>query len=214
MDLLRCELLYRGTKNVGTFLERRAAAPLVFMPGIGSCNPMKPALFAQSLLTSAVVSVTLFFWVTNVRAAEPVRPPVVIAGVGSNSTTSRFGDGYLTRGADGTTYQTSKFGSGWITRSSDGKTYTTSSFGNGSITRGPNGETVTTTPFGSGLISRSSDGTTATTSRFGSGIQTRSSVGQSTTTSPFGSGYISRGQAGSKDKGSVLVLPQPKQLGR
>jgi hypothetical protein len=137
-------------------------------------------------------------------------PPVVIPNVKGNSTTTKFGDGYITRASDGTTYNTSKFGSGWITRSSDGKTYTTSKFGDGAITRG-NGEQVTTSRFGSGTINRSSDGKSTTTQRFGDGTISRSTGGASTTTSKFGSGWISRenGSSRDKDKGQVRVIPTP-----
>ena len=135
-------------------------------------------------------------------------PPVVIPNVKGNSTTTKFGDGYITRTSDGTTYNTSKFGSGWITRSSDGKTYTTSKFGDGAITRG-NGEQVTTSRFGSGTVNRSSDGRSTTTQRFGDGTISRTSGGASTTTSKFGSGWISRASGSSRDKekGQVRVIP-------
>ena len=73
------------------------------------------------LFTALVVLTAVAF------SADP--PVVVIPNVKGNSTTTKFGDGYITRTSDGTTYNTSKFGSGWITRSSDGKTYTTTKFG-------------------------------------------------------------------------------------
>ncbi len=79
------------------------------------------------------------------------------------ATTSKFGDGYITRTSDGKSYTTSRFGSGWITRGSDGQSFTTSKFGDGAITSGRDGQTVTTSRFGSGTISRSSDGATTTT---------------------------------------------------
>ena len=137
--------------------------------------------------------------------------PVVIPNVKGNATTTKFGDGYITRTFDGTTYNTSKFGSGWITRSSDGKTYTTTKFGDGAITRG-NGEQVTTSRFGSGTINRSSDGRSTTTQRFGDGSISRGTGGASTTTSKFGSGWISRetGSTKDKDKGQVRVIPAPE----
>ncbi len=92
---------------------------------------------------------------------------MVIPGVRGNATTSKFGDGYITRTSDGKSYTTSRFGSGWITRGLDGQTFTTSKFGNGAITRGRDGQTVTTSRFGSGTISRDSRGATTTTQRFG-----------------------------------------------
>lgn len=147
---------------------------------------------------------------TGLLAQTREAPPVVIPQVKGNTTTKRFGDGYLTRSSDGTTYRTSKFGSGWITRSSDGKTYTTKRFGDGAITRG-GGQQITTRPFGSGTISRSSDGTTTTTKRFGDGTISRSSSGAGATTSKFGSGYITRadGSGRGKDQPGVRVLPAP-----
>jgi hypothetical protein len=147
--------------------------------------------------------------VSPVLAGDP--PPVVIPNVKGNSTTTKFGDGYITRTTDGTTYNTSKFGSGWVTRSSDGRSYTTTKFGDGAITRG-NGEQVTTSRFGSGTINRSSDGRSTTTQRFGDGSISRGTGGASTTTSKFGSGWISRetGSAKEKDKGQVRVIPAPK----
>lgn len=147
---------------------------------------------------------------TGALARDRADPPVVIPEVTGNATTTRFGNGYLTRSSDGTSYRTSKFGSGWITRSSDGKTYTTTRFGDGAVTRGQ-GQQVTTRRFGSGTISRSSDGTTTTSQRFGSGTINRSSSGAGTTTSKFGSGYLTRanGSARAKDQTGVMVLPAP-----
>ena len=69
-------------------------------------------------------------------------------------TTSKFGDGVITRGPDGQTVTTSKFGSGYINRDNQGGTTTTSKFGDGTITRGNGGSTATTAPFGSGYITR------------------------------------------------------------
>ena len=154
------------------------------------------------LITVLVVLTTVAF------SADP---PVVIPNVKCNSTTTKFGDGYITRTSDGTTYSTSKFGSGWLTRSSDGKTYTTTKFGDGAITRG-NGQQVTTSRYGSGTINRSSDGTTTTTQKFGDGSISRSTGGASVTSSKFGSGYISResGSAKEKEKGAVRVIPAQK----
>lgn len=135
---------------------------------------------------SVLLTAALEFLAASGHSADPL---VVIPNVIGNSTTTKFGDGYITRTSDGTTYNTSKFGSGWITRSSDGKTYTTSKFGDGAITRG-NGEQVTTSRFGSGTINRSSNG-------------------KSTTTSKFGSGWLSRASGSSRDKekGQVRVIP-------
>jgi len=167
------------------------------------CGSMKP--FSAFLL---LVAATLAYAQAQQRCATPV----VIPNVKGNSTTTKFGDGYITRTSDGTTYNTSKFGSGWITRSSDGKTYTTSKFGDGAITRG-NGQQVTTSRFGSGTINRSSDGTTTTTQKFGDGSISRSTGGASVTSSKFGSGYISResGSSKEKEKGAVRVIPAGKR---
>jgi hypothetical protein len=174
---------------------------LAYRPERVSCSHML-ALWSLLLLASCLLSLA--------QAGEKSAAPVVIPNVKGNSTTTKFGDGYITRTSDGTTYNTSKFGSGWITRSSDGKTYTTSKFGDGAITRG-NGEQVTTSRFGSGTINRSSDGRSTTTQRFGDGTISRTSGGASTTTSQFGSGWISResGSSRDKDKGQVRVIPTP-----
>lgn len=151
------------------------------------------------------------FVVARAAAQERPAPPVVIPCVKGNSTMVKFGDGYITRSADGNRYTTTKFGSGWVTRSSDGKTYTTTKFGDGAITRGV-GQSVITTPFGSGTISRSSDGTHTTTQRFGDGTINRSSGGSSTTTAKFGSGYISRERSSTAEKsqGTLRVMAAPK----
>lgn len=143
-------------------------------------------------------------------AEEKAPTPVVIPNVKGTATTTKFGNGYITRSLDGTRYTTSKFGDGWITRSSQGESFTTTKFGNGAITRG-GGQRVTTSRFGSGTISRSSDGTTTTTQKFGHGSVSRSTGGARVTTSKFGNGYISRQSqpAGSKDKGVVRVIPAP-----
>ncbi len=144
-------------------------------------------------------------------AKDKTATPVVIPNVKGTATTTKFGDGYITRGSDGTRYTTSKFGNGWITRSSGGKTFTTTKFGNGAITRG-DGQRVTTSRFGSGTVSRSSDGTTTTTQKFGQGSISRSTSGAAATTSKFGSGYISRESStgGSGGKGVVRIIPAPK----
>lgn len=135
--------------------------------------------------------------------------PVVIPGVRGDTTTRKFGNGYITRSSDGTSYTTSKFGSGWITRSSDGKSYTTTKFGNGAITRG-GGQQVTTRPFGTGTISRSSDGTTTTTRRFGNGSIGSGPGGSAYTMSKFGSGWTTRQTGKGGDRGSTRVIPAPK----
>jgi hypothetical protein len=148
--------------------------------------------------------------VWRAEARDNCPPPVVIPGVKGNATTTKFGNGYITRSSDGTTYNTSKFGNGWITRSSDGNSYTTTKFGDGAITRGT-GQQVTTSRFGTGTISRSSDGTTTTTRRFGNGTISSSTTGAGATTSKFGNGYISRENGRSKtNSGSVRVIPPPK----
>jgi hypothetical protein len=174
--------------------------------------------FARSEISRSVRSVKLLLpallflapATANLQAREPCPAPVVIPAVKGNATTTKFGDGYITRTSDGTTYNTSKFGSGWITRSSDGKTYTTTKFGDGAITRG-NGQQVTTSRFGSGTINRSSDGTTTTTQRFGDGSISRSTGGASVTSSRFGSGYISRETSRTKDSGVTRVIPVVKE---
>lgn len=145
------------------------------------------------------------------RAEENRLTPVVIPKVKGTATTTKFGEGYITRSSEGTRYTTSKFGSGWITRSSDGKTFTTTKFGDGAITRG-DGQRVTTSRFGSGTISRSSDGTTTTTQRFGSGSISRSTSGAGATSTKFGNGYLSRERksGGTKDQGVVRVIPAPQ----
>ena len=88
------------------------------------------------------------------RAEDKRATPVVIPNVKGTATTTKFGDGYITRGSDGTRYTTSKFGHGWITRSSDGTTTTTQRFGQGSISRSTSGTGATSSKFGSGYISR------------------------------------------------------------
>ena len=165
-----------------------------------SVRPVKLLLPALLLLATANAAL---------QAREPCPVPVVIPSVKGNATTTKFGDGYITRTSGGTTYNTSKFGSGWITRSSDGKTYTTTKFGDGAITRG-NGQQVTTSRFGSGTINRSSDGTTTTTQKFGDGSISRSTGGASVTTSKFGSGYISKETGRTKDNGVTRVIPAGK----
>ena len=144
-------------------------------------------------------------------AKEKSPTPVVIPNVKGTATTTKFGNGYLTRSSDGTRYTTSKFGAGWITRSSKGESFTTTKFGDGAITRG-DGQRVTTSRFGSGTISRSSDGTTTTTQRFGQGSISRSTSGAGATSTKFGSGYLSRENkaGGTKDQGVVRVIPAPK----
>lgn len=142
-------------------------------------------------------------------AKDRCDPPVVIPGVKGDTTTRKFGSGYITRSSDGTVYTTSKFGNGWITRSSDGKSYTTTKFGDGAITRG-GGQQVTTSRFGTGTISRSSDGTTTTTRRFGSGSTGSGRDGSGYTTSKFGNGWITRETSKGKDGGSTRIIPAPK----
>ena len=78
---------------------------------------------------------------------------VVIPNVKGNSTTTKFGDGAITRG-NGQQVTTSRFGSGTISRSSDGTTTTTQRFGDGPISRSTGGASVTSSRFGSGYISR------------------------------------------------------------
>jgi hypothetical protein len=145
--------------------------------------------------------------------------PVVVPVRGCGTvTTSKFGDGYITRTSDGRTYATSKFGGGTITRDSKGNTWTTSKFGSGAITRGPDGQTITTSKFGDGYISRDTKGGTTTTSKFGNGTISRSGGGGgggSATTTPFGSSYITRGcptapAANKPTPGNVIVLPAKK----
>jgi len=127
-------------------------------------------------------------------ARDKCAPPVVIPGIKGDSTTSKFGDGYITRTSAGKSYTTSKFGNGWITRGSDGQSFTTTKFGDGAITRGSQGQSVTTSRFGSGTISRTGSG-------------------PSTTISQFGSGYISResGTTKAKEQGTVRVILAPKK---
>jgi hypothetical protein len=174
--------------------------------------PSGPVPVSSSAVRKALLLAlaTVLLCGAGALARDRADPPVVIPQVKGNATTTRFGNGYLTRSSDGTSYRTSKFGNGWITRSSDGKIYTTTRFGDGAITRGP-GQQVTTRRFGSGTISRSSDGTTTTSQRFGSGTINRSSSGAGTTTSKFGSGYLTRanGSARAKDQTGVMVLPAP-----
>ena len=98
-----------------------------------------------------------------VAHAEDQTPVVVPVQGGGTATTSKFGDGYITRTSSGQTYTTSQFGSGTITRDSKGNTWTTSKFGDGAITRGPDGQTVTTSKFGSGYISRDNQRSCAAT---------------------------------------------------
>lgn len=164
-------------------------------------------IVSSNLLLMRPVLLIAYF-VGLATAGLAADPPVVIPNVKGNSTTTKFGDGYITRTSDGTTYNTSKFGSGWITWSSDGRSYTTTKFGDGAITRG-NGEQVTTSRFGSGTINRSSDGRSTTTQRFGDGTISRTSGGASATTSKFGSGWISRESGQANDKGQVRVIPAP-----
>lgn len=174
--------------------------------------PSGPVPVSSSAVRKALLPAlaTVLLFGAGALARDRADPPVVIPQVKGNATTTRFGNGYLTRSSDGTSYRTSRFGNGWITRSSDGKTYTTTRFGDGAVTRGQ-GQQVTTRRFGSGTISRSSDGTTTTSQRFGSGTINRSSSGSGTTTSKFGSGYLTRanGSARAKDQSGVMVLPAP-----
>ena len=142
----------------------------------------------------------------DLEARDQCSAPVVIPGVRGNATTSKFGDGYITRTSDGKSYTTSRFGSGWITRGSDGQSFTTSKFGDGAITRGRDGQSVTTSRFGNGTISRDSKGATTTTQRFGDGTISRSSSGASATTSRFGSGFTTSQSSGRGGAG-VLVVP-------
>ena len=173
------------------------------VPGVDMLSRL---LIRPFVLASFLVGAASGGW-----AEEKSPTPVVIPNVKGTATTTKFGDGYITRGSDGTRYTTSKFGNGWITRSSDGKTFTTTKFGDGAITRG-DGQRVTTSRFGSGTINRSSDGTTTTTQRFGQGSISRSTSGAGATTSKFGSGFISRESAssGTKDQGVVRIIPAPK----
>lgn len=150
-------------------------------------------------------------------SAVAAEPPVVIPGIptgkdGAGFTTTRFGDGYITRGPNGQSYTTSRFGDGWITRGPNGQTWTSSSFGDGSIVRGPGGKQATVSQFGDGYITRTTGGTDFTTQPFGDGTITRGASGGSVRTQTFGDGYRteatgSRGQ-GSHDK-TILVLPVP-----
>jgi len=48
--------------------------------------------------------------------ADDKTPVVVPVQGGGTATTSKFGDGYITRTSDGQTYTTSKFGCGTFTR--------------------------------------------------------------------------------------------------
>lgn len=54
-----------------------------------------------------------------------------------------------------TAYTTTRYGNGTITRDSTGRTWTTAPYGNGTRTTGPTG-TATTTPYGNGTITRTS----------------------------------------------------------
>ena len=188
-------------EDASRFLRHTATAGLAKVRKLGSMESMKASTLALIFTLLAVI---------YIEAQDKPRTPVVIPDVKGRATTTRFGDGYITRTSEGKSYTTSKFGSGWITRSSDGATYTTSKFGDGAITRGNNGETVTTSRFGTGTISRSSTGATTTTSKFGDGNISRSSSGGSATTSRFGSGF-STSQTGKRCEGTTLVLPAPEK---
>ena len=179
--------------------------------GSGLANFTGMVMAPRLLILFAVLAGILVGAGDEGRAEDKRATPVVIPNVKGTATTTKFGDGYITRGSDGTRYTTSKFGHGWITRSSDGKTFTTTKFGDGAITRG-DGQRVTTSRFGSGTISRSSDGTTTTTQRFGQGSISRSTSGTGATSSKFGSGYFSRENksGGTKDQGVVRAIPAPK----
>ena len=173
---------------------------------VGDVDMLTRPVIRPIVLASFLVGAVSGGW-----AEEKSPTPVVIPNVKGTATTTKFGDGYITRGSDGTRYTTSKFGNGWTTRSSDGKTFTTTKFGDGAITRG-DGQRVTTSRFGSGTINRSSDGTTTTSQRFGQGSISRSTSGGGATSTKFGSGYISRENksGGTKDQGVVRVIPAPK----
>jgi hypothetical protein len=195
-----------GLRSVGSLRKCRVSLKHPFALASGGIVESLSIVRLFTLLI--LVSLALM---SGAQAQQRCATPVVIPNVKGNSTTTKFGEGYITRTAEGTTYNTSKFGSGWITRSSDGKSYTTTKFGDGAITRG-NGQQVTTSRFGSGTINRSSDGTTTTTQKFGDGSISRSTGGASVTSSRFGSGYISRenGSAKEKEKGVVRVIPIQK----
>ena len=76
------------------------------------------------------LALSLLLAATNQSPAQNTRAcpngAIVISGVSSSATTSRFGSGYITRETDGTTCRTSNFCNMWIPRTSEGKTYTTS----------------------------------------------------------------------------------------
>jgi phage-related protein len=133
---------------------------------------MRSVEIVRSLLLAllSVIAAT-----AGLEAGDQCSAPVVIPGVRGNATTSKFGDGYITRTSDGQSFTTSKFGDGAITRGRDGQIVTTSRFGSGTISRDSKGATTTTQRFGDGTISRSSSGASATTSRFGSGFTTSQS---------------------------------------
>jgi hypothetical protein len=76
------------------------------------------------------------------------------------------------RDSDGKTYTTTRFGDGAITRG-QGQQVTTRRFGAGTISRSSDGTTTTSQRFGSGTINRSSSGAGTTISKFGNGYLTR-----------------------------------------
>lgn len=158
-----------------------------------------------------VVLLALCLAAWHIAGASEKDPPVVIPGISGNSTTTKFGDGYITRTADGKTYTTQKFGDGWLTRGPDGQVYTTRKFGDGAITRGDDGTAVTTRSFGDGYLSRTEDGGTTTTRRFGQGTLSTDDAGTTQTSTRFGSGYTTQQTSTTETKKEaprpVLVLP-------
>ena len=86
--------------------------------------------------TPSLIAILASAFLAHADDKKPQVPVVLPVQIQGTATTSKFGDGYITRTSSGQTYTTSKFGDGTITRDGKGNTWTTSKFGDGSITRG------------------------------------------------------------------------------
>ena len=85
--------------------------------------------------TKILIAILASAFLAHADDKKPQVPVVLPGQVAGTATTSKFGDGYITR-TSGQTYTTSKFGDGTITRDGKGNTWTTTKFGDGAITRG------------------------------------------------------------------------------
>jgi len=74
---------------------------------------MKKRILSTLLATAILVH-------ADDKKEKPLIPVVIPVQGGGSATTSKFGDGYITRTSGGQTYTTSQFGSGTITRDTKG----------------------------------------------------------------------------------------------